>query len=141
MSHPPHVPPHEPEIEALARAARGALWLLRIVFWLAGATAIGYGIWRAMNGADAHPGSLSATGVVWLCAGLPLVAPVDWLFGRGRLPALGAAATLWFSASLLPDDVEYGFLLRIFGSVMACLILLVWRTLWGLTASSAPPQR
>lgn len=57
------------------------------------------------------------------------------------MPALVAAAALWFSASLLPDDVEYGYLLRVFGSVMACLVLLVWRTLWGLTASSTPAHR
>lgn len=137
---PADLPPHEPEIEALARVARGGLWLVRRVFWLGGAVAVGYGAFR--SGADAHwtfyaPHSLAtppaATGVTWLCVGLPLLAKADWLFGRGRLVALALGGVLWFGAALLPEERDYGFVLRLFASLVACLSLLVWRTLWRLT--------
>lgn len=137
-------PPREPEIEALARIARTALWLVRRVFWVAGAVAVGHGVWR--SGVDGGwsfvaPYALAtlpaATGIVWLCLGLPLLVRTGWLFGRGRWPALGLGAALWFGACLLPMDHTYGFVLRLFASLVACLSLLVWRTLWRLTAAAA----
>jgi hypothetical protein len=63
---------------------------------------------------------------------------VDWLFGRGRWIALAVGALLWFAAALLPGEREYGFVLRMFASLVACLTLLVWRTLWRLTQPPAP---
>lgn len=139
-------PPREPEIEALGRVARRALWLIRRVLWIAGAVAVGYGLWRGwtrgdLTGAVPQP---SASGVVWLCVGLPLLARIGWLFGRGRWLALGVGGLLWFGASLLPDDPDYGYVLRFFASLIACLTLLVWRTLWSLTAGAtgaAPASR
>jgi hypothetical protein len=138
-------PPHEPEIELLGRIASRALWTIRRVLWLAGAVAIGFGVW--ISGRDAHwtfaaPYSLlsvpAATGVVWISVGLPLLCRVDWLFGRGRWRALLLGVSLWFGASAMPGDRDYGWILRIFASLVACLTLLVWRTLWRLTRTAAP---
>lgn len=130
-------PPREPEIELLATIARRGLRTLRAAFWLAGAAAIGFGCWRSatppIDDAGLAGAAPNALGVVWLCAGLPLVARADWLFGRGRWPALAGGALLWFGAILLPHDHRYGFVLRAFASLVACLSLLVWRTLWRLT--------
>ncbi len=135
----PHEP-HEPEIEALARVARGFLWGVRRLFWLAGAVAIGYGLiglWQKRTGwSEVTPGQLhplAHVDAVWLCVGLPLLVPVDWLFGRGRWWALALLATLWFAPRLLGGDDDFGYLLRIFASGVACASLLVWRTLWRLT--------
>lgn len=129
--------PREPEIELLATVARRGLWTLRAAFWLAGAIAILFGLWRSATppvDEAGHAGSApNALGVVWLCAGLPLVARTEWLFGRGRWPALAGCALLWFGAIPLPHDHRYGFVLRAFASLVACLSLLVWRTLWRLT--------
>ncbi len=115
----------------MARLARRFLWLLRRALWIAGAVAVGYGCWRCFN-------APIATAVVWWCVGLPLLPPTGWLFGRGRWPALGLGVVLWFAASLLPGDHAYGFLLRVFGSFIACSSLLVWRTLWNLTKVESP---
>lgn len=137
---PPDAPlsPREPEIELLTRIARRGLWTLRRVFWLAGAVAIGYGLWRSATppvDAAGNAGSApNALGIAWVCVGLPAIARVDWLFGRGRGLALGGGALLWFGAALLPHDHRYGFVLRMFASLVGCLSLLVWRTLWRLTS-------
>jgi hypothetical protein len=135
-------PAREPEIELLGRIAGRALWILRGVLWLAGAGAVGFGIWTMVAGEAPAPaaGSLPkgpALGFVWVCAGLPAMCPVDWLFGRGRWLALGAAALAWFVPSLLASDAEYGFVLRMFATLVPCLTLLVWRTLWSLTRRGA----
>lgn len=142
MTSPNQTPttPREPEIELLGRIAGRFLWLVRRVLWLGGAAALAHGCWRSStdSGWDlGQPSSLAtlpaATGVVWICLGAPLVVRVDWLFGRGRLPALAAGAGLWFGACLLPREQEFGYVLRCFASLVACLTLLVWRTLWQLT--------
>ncbi len=130
-------PPREPEIEALGRIARRAIRTIRTVLWLGGAVAVGFGLYQALGQPAA---AVSARGFVWTCVGLPLLAPVPWLFGRGRWPALAAGALLWFGPSLLPDDPEYGFVLRFFASLVACLTLLVWRTLATLGASDPSPR-
>jgi hypothetical protein len=69
---------------------------------------------------------------VWLCVGLPMLAPAEWSFGRGRWLALAALLTLWFLPSLLGDD-DYSHVLRVFVSIVALALLLVWRTPWRLT--------
>ncbi len=133
--------PHEPEIELLGRIARHGLWFLRRVLWVAGAFAVGYGLVRTWSADEVATPSATvpALGFVWMCAGSPLLCRVDWLFGRGRWLALVAGALLWFGPSLLAADPEYGFVLRAFASLIACVTLLVWRTLWRLTASAVPP--
>lgn len=133
----PTSPPREPEIEFLGRVATRGLVVLRTAFWLAGAVAIAYGAWRALL-APEREGPASALGPVWVAVGVPLVLPVDWLFGRGRFAVLGISAALWFLPMLLPDDHRFGFVLRMFATLVACLSLLVWRTLWRLTLASAP---
>jgi hypothetical protein len=130
VSNAPDVdPPREPEIEALGRLATGALRVLRGVARLAGVVGIGWGLYSTVT----H----GATGIVWLCAGIPLVLHVEWLFGRGRWLVLGGLAVLWFATALLPDDHEYGWVLRMFASLVAYSTLFVWRTLWSLTQSAA----
>jgi len=134
-------PPREPEIEVLGRIARGGLWVVRRVFWLAGVAAIAFGVWRTFTAPIDAAGVVGTTpnalGIVWICAGLPAVLRVDWLIGRGRWRALTLGAVLWFGAALLPHDHDFGFLLRVFASLVACLSLLVWRTLWRLTGTPA----
>ena len=117
---PPARPPHEPEIEALGRIAHGFVWLVRRVFWLAGAGGVVLGLWicwiepgvvdglwRCLRGegADLTLRSMpSAQGVVWLCLGFPALLPVGWTFGRGRWLVLAVSAALWFGAMALPED-------------------------------------
>jgi hypothetical protein len=120
-------PPREPEIEALGRAARAFLVVLRAAFWLAGAVAIGFGAMRTV-----HP-ELSSRGAVWLCVGVPLVLPIGWTFGRGKVPLLVAGVLVWFGAGLLPQNENWTWILRPFASLVAVASLLVWRTLWRLT--------
>lgn len=140
MPGPHHAPPREPEIELLGRIARRGLWVLRRVLWIAGAVGVVYGV-SMMIAVDAVPDpdpaplpKGPALGFVWICAGWPPIARVGWLFGRGRWLALGFAALLWAGPSLLASDPEYGFILRFFATLIACVTLLVWRTLWRLTA-------
>jgi hypothetical protein len=158
VTSPPPSVPHEPEIEMLGRVARRALWTFRRVLWAAGAAAVLFGLHSALGAPNTgvfafvrafellpaeRPPAVSAAGVVrgavWLCAGVPLLVRVDWLFGRGRWPALAAGAVAWGAPALLPPDHEYGFVLRFFASLIACLTLLVWRTLWSLAAVRTPP--
>jgi hypothetical protein len=134
QSPPTGNPPHEPEIEALGRAAHGFLWLVRRVFWLAGLGGVAYGLWRCWADHGAVP---SAKGVVWVGLGFPALLPVGWTFGRGRWLVLAVSAVLWFGAMALPDDHRYGFVLRIVATFVAAATLLVWRTLWRLTSTAA----
>lgn len=145
MTSPTETPtPREPEIELLGSIARRFLWLVRRVLWLGGCVAIAHGLWRSSTASGWRldtPSSLltlpAATGVVWICLGAPLVSRIDWWFGRARYRALAVAALLWFGACLLPGEMEYGYVLRFFASLVACLTLLVWRTLWRLTRAGA----
>jgi hypothetical protein len=153
MTSPPPSIPREPEIELLGRIARRALGAIRVALWLAGAVAVTLAIHRALGAPNTNlfafvrafelqpadrPPAWSAAGcvwgAVWLCAGLPLLAPVDWLFGRGRWIALAIGAVLWAAPALLPDDHTYGFVLRFFASLVACATLAVWRTVRSLAA-------
>lgn len=139
--------PREPEIEFLGKAVVLFLVALRVVLWLAGMFAVGFGLSSVLgelgptgemagSGNDSSAGALASptlNGVVWLCAGLPLSLRVSWLFGRGRWLALGIGCLLWFGPMLSEHDQSYVFLLRFFASFVACASLLVWRTLWTLT--------
>lgn len=120
--------PREPEIEFLGTLARRFLVLLRAVFFVAGIAAIAFGIHALATAAGAD-----VNGIVWLCAGMPLVLPVSWLFGRGRWLALAASAILWFGPALLAADHPHGWVLRLFATGVACATMFVWRTLWQLT--------
>ncbi len=136
-------PPREPEIEALGRAAHGFLWLLRRVFWIAGAIFAGYGAARCGNAEwtfhTPYTNTAQVHGFTWLCVGLPLLARCDWLFGRTRWLALAIAAALWFGPGVMQDDHTFGFILRIFATVVAYATLLVWRTVWRLTERTDAP--
>lgn len=122
--------PREPEIELLGRIAARAIRILRRVLWLAGAAAVGYGLWRFLTQSE------RAGGFVWICVGLPLLLPIGWTFGRGRWRMLAVAAALVWGPSLLPDDRDHGWILRCFAVLIPCLTLLVWRTVWRLTKAA-----
>lgn len=133
-------PPPEPEIELLARIARGALWTLRAAMVAAGVFAVGYAAWRWLAPApadspEAPPAGWS--GVVWLCVGLPPLLPVRVWFSRWRWPLLAGFALLWFLPALSPADIEYGWILRTFATVVALSVLLVWRVAMGLLRPTA----
>lgn len=141
------LPPREPEIEALGRIARRGLWLARIVLWLGGLASATLGVLRMVApelGPDiglAPPNELPGGGhaiapeFVWFCPALVLLLPVEWTFFRGRWIVLGLSALLWIVPIWLPGDHEYGYVLRVFGTLIAFLTMLVWRTLWGLGGS------
>lgn len=130
----PPAPPVEPEIELLRRVARGGLAAIRTVFVAAGS----FGLWAGTFG----PPRWSGLGgeqpdvFVFACVGLPLVLPPELWLGRGRWLAL----LLGIAACLLPmlhdGDHRYGYVLRGFGMLVACLTMVVWRALWSLTRGS-----
>lgn len=129
---PPPTPAPEPEIELLRRLARIGLGAIRTVFWLAGALGIHTGVfgppeWTGLRWPPTHL-------FVFACAGLPLVLPTDWWLGRrtGAGLFLGAALLMWFAPLLRTGDHPYGFVLRLFATLVACATMIVWRTLWRL---------
>ncbi|HEX5050956.1 MAG TPA: hypothetical protein VFZ65_04220 [Planctomycetota bacterium] len=142
---PPHLVPREPEIEFLARMARRALTGLRCLLFVAGLAMIAGAIWVTLHPQDVMSedepilplAQRIAHNLVFVCVGLPLLLPVRWLFARGRWPALGGLAVLWFGPMLLEGDHAYGWLIRFFASFVAFACLLVWRTLSSL--SMVPP--
>jgi hypothetical protein len=136
MTAPDPTTPREPEIELLGRIARHVLWGLRRVLWLVGATAVGFGVHSCV-----WLGTPVFVWFVWFAGGLPLLAPIDWILGRGRLVALSVGAFLWFLPSLLAGDQDHGWVLRVFASLVAVATLLVWRTLWRLTLPAAEIER
>jgi hypothetical protein len=131
--------PREPEIELLARIARRGLIAARCVLFVAGLGAIAFAVIAAGGHAATAPGAEDSAAArvahhaVWVCAGLPLLLRTDWLLGRGRLPMLGVGIVLWFGPAAVDGDHEYGFVLRMFASLVACATLLVWRTVFALT--------
>lgn len=142
MHQPPSpVPRHEPEIEVLRRIARIGLGAIRCAFWLVGAVAIYTGVFGPpeWTGLDWPPTHL----FVFACAGLPLVLPGGWWIGhrRGALVLLVAAALMWFLPMLRAGDHRYGFVLRLFATVVACATMVVWRTLWRLGSDDVSRER
>lgn len=132
--------PHEPEVELLAAAARRFLWLLRRVFWVAGAVAIGFGLLARHQDGQLYFTGIAGLGTVpeplgfvWIGAGLPLVLSVRWTLGRRWWLPLPFFVALWFLPALADDDPDHGYILRLFATLVAYLVLLVWRTLWRLT--------
>lgn len=137
MSEHTETPPREPEIELLAKLARGGLRTARAALWLAGLAAIAYGLHRTLFDERATT-TPSASGTVWLTIGLPLMLRANWLLDASwrRYLLLLSSAVLWFAPMMLTDDSSYGFVLRIFATIVAFLCLVVWRTLWRLGADS-----
>ena len=142
------VVPREPEIEFLGRLAARVLALLRVLLFVAGLVAIAAACYltasppAAMTEHTPIPSLQQriAHNLVWVCVGLPLVLPSRWLFGAGRWQALAIGLLLWFGPMLLDGDHEYGFLIRVFASLVACATLLVLRTLRTLTADGTAPR-
>ena len=136
-------PPREPEIEFLGKLAHGFLAFARVALWGAGTAAIGYGIWQtflagsdpALAGETDPALSPTASHLVWFPLGLPLVLPADWLLtkNRHRIWILAVSVMLWFTPMLFGDASRYGYILRMFATLISFLSLLVWRTLWQLT--------
>lgn len=143
-------PQLEPEIEFLGRLARGFLQVLRGAFTLAGAIAVGVVVWRTVDtspppdllfppGTAYEPPPLFerfAPNAVWLTAGLPLLLPVAWTFGRRWWLLLLGAALLWTLPMLAASDHRWGWLLRIVGTFCGVATMAVWRTLAGLTRAT-----
>ena len=142
------VEPREPEIEFLGRLARRVLALLRVLLFVLGLVAIAAACYltasppAAMTEHTPIPSLQQriANNFVWVCAGLPLLLPSRWLFGAGWWKALAVGLLLWFGPMLLDGDHEYGFLIRIFASFVACVTLLVLRTLRTLGAEPMAPS-
>jgi len=136
--------PREPEIELLGKLARGGLFVIRLAFFTAGAAALAYGLKKMWTTGDGWWHELefratpSAAGFVWTTVGLPLVLPANTLLERGvpQLALLLASAGMWFGPMALADDSEYGYILRLFATLVAFLCLVVWRTLWRLTETA-----
>jgi hypothetical protein len=139
--------PREPEIELLGKLARGFLFAARAALAAAGVASLAFGLVKSLtDGASWQPGELvwraepSAAGAVWVTLGLPLVLPAATLLrrGGGQVALLLASAALWFGPSSLEDDSDYGYILRIFATLVSFLCLVVWRTLWRLTGTGLP---
>ena len=47
-------------------------------------------------------------------------------------------AALGIAPIALSDDSDYGYILRLFATLVAFLCLVVWRTLWRLTSTGLP---
>ncbi|MGC6486835.1 MAG: hypothetical protein ACON4Z_04260 [Planctomycetota bacterium] len=143
----PERAPREPEIELLGKLARAGLLLVRLAFLCAGAASLAYGLKKSLTVGDgwdwqqfAWRSTPSAAGALWVTLGLPLALPADFLLRRGRTQTglLVATALLWFGPTVLPDDSDYGYVLRLFATLVAFLCLAVWRTLWRLTGTGLP---
>ena len=138
--------PREPEIEFMGRVAREALRLMRGALWLGGMAALVYGYQKFMAPYENSPRETgnavmpSALGTIWLTLGLPLVLPTCRIMNKPRaLIGTGIIyVALWTVPMSLPDDSPYGFILRIFTTVVSFSTLLVWRTLWRLTNPAQP---
>lgn len=131
----PPTNPAEPEIQFLRRVARVGLLAIRLLFWLLGAAALYTGLlgppaWTGLSWETTHL-------FVFACAGLPLVLPTStWLGRHWWLWAL-VACLMWFAPMLRESDHRYGFVLRMFAMTVGCATMVVWRTLWRLTAAPA----
>ena len=123
--------PREPEIEFLGRIVRIALRGIRVVLWLAGVAGVVVCVQRMVVEGQLAPSA------VWLCPGLLLITPIAWHRGRRLGILLAIGALLWFGPIALPDDTSWGFVLRMFATLIAFLTLFVWHTLWRLTEAPA----
>lgn len=140
--------PREPEIELLGKLARGGLFVIRMAFLAAGLAALGYGLKKTLTTGDGWAwqelvlrDAPSAAGFVWMTVGLPLALPANMLLNRG-LPQFALLLTsvgMWFGPMALGDDSDYGYILRMFATLVSFLCLVVWRTLWRLTDATQKP--
>ena len=55
-----------------------------------------------------------------------------------QVALLSVSLALWFLPVALGDDSDYGYILRIFATLVAFLSLAVWRTLWRLGDTGLP---
>ncbi len=136
---PMPTPPREPEIEFLGMLARGMVRLVRVALWCGGAYALVYGFQQMLDPSTTPevPGfeSHSDRGAVWFALALPLVVPAKWVLEKGpmTLGMLTIFVTLWFAPMLLSNDSPYGYILRLFATLISLMSILVWRTVWRLT--------
>lgn len=130
--------PHEPEIEFLAKLARGGLTALRWVMYAAGIAALVVTVLRTATPGDEAFSTRLAHNLVWTAAGLPLLLPDGWTFGRGRWVVLAVLACIWFLPMLAAGDHSYGWVLRFAGTFCGTMTIFVWRTLASLSRGTKP---
>lgn len=129
----------EPEIDVLGRVARGALHVLRAISILGGLLAIAGAVYTVIDPVPVYSDDVPPTSTViahqitFVCLGLPFLPPAAFTLGRGRWIALTIGALLWFGPMAVEGDHDYGFVIRMFASLVAVAVLAVWRTLIGLT--------
>lgn len=128
----------EPEIRFLARVVGACLLAFRWATLIAG----GYAIYYAVRGILTE--TKNEGYYVWLCIGLPAFLPVHWLISWRSALLLIPALALWFGPSQLPEDSDYGYIIRMFATGVAISVLVVWRTVYRLlppaeSLSAVPP--
>lgn len=134
------VPQREPEVKVLGALATVALTGLRVLFFAAGAVAIGGALWVLFDpllvyAREAVPplGERIATNTTFVCFGLPLVMPHRWTFERGRARRLLLLAEIvLIAAPMLLEANPLYFLVRVLAAGVGCMPVLVWRMLWNL---------
>ena len=131
-------PPREPEIELLGKLAHGMLLVIRAALWGGGVFALAQGFQQMVDPEQPDLLSMAAhsdQGAVWIAVGLPLAVPSRWIltWGRAAKIMLAILAVLWFAPLWLENDSPYGYVLRMFATLISVLSMLVWRTLWRLT--------
>jgi len=130
---------NEREIDVLGRVAHFALRVLRWISILAGLVAIAGAIYTVFDPVPVYSDNIPPTStviahqIVFLCLGLPWVLPVACTLGRGWRIMLAIGTALWFGPMALEGDHDFGFLVRMFASLVAIAVLAVWRTLYGLS--------
>jgi hypothetical protein len=147
QSEPPDLPrEREPEIVFLGRLAGCVLTTLRLALFVAGLVAVAIACYLTASPPEAPPNEVIAplqqriaSNFVWVCAGVPLLLPSRWTFGKGWWKALALGLALWFGPMLLDGDHPYGFVIRVFASFVACVTLLVLRVLRTLGAEPVAP--
>lgn len=138
-------PPREPEIEFLGKLARGLVRIVRVALWGGGVYALVYGFQQMADPPTSAALAASAAhydrGAVWIALGLPLVVPTQWLLSKqtSAKVLLAIFVVLWFAPMLLENDSPYGYILRLFATLISVLSVLVWRTVWRLTQPDHEP--
>jgi hypothetical protein len=136
---PMTTPPREPEIEFMGKLAHGMVLIVRVALWGGGVCALVYGFQQMLDptpspqvpGLETH----SDRGAVWIALGLPLVIGAKRILKKGpaAILILTIFVALWFGPMLLENDSPYGYILRLFATLISLMSVLVWRTVWRLT--------